>query len=86
MSTHNIDPRRVAGVVHEINLALSTKGFNSAEVMIGLSEMLGRSIVEHGGTPVQGAELAKVCTDHLERTLQAGYGAKGWNFQPEGEA
>lgn len=70
--SYPIDPRKVAGVVVECNAALQGKPFNHGEVMVGISELLGRVIVEAGAHHIQHDELKKVAVDHLERTIRIG--------------
>lgn len=54
--------------------------FNQGEVVIGLSEALGRVIVDLCDTPVSGAQAAQVMLDHIKATLDAGFRAKGFNM------
>jgi len=72
-----IDPRKVAGVVKEANDAMLQHPFNPAEVIIGLTELTGRIIVECGSTAVQMEELKEVVLGHLERTISIGSHAAG---------
>ena len=78
--SYDIDPRRVAGVVNECQLALNNRGFNHGEVIVGLAELVGRTIVQASDTPVTGADAAKVVIEHLNRTLHAGFTSKGFNM------
>lgn len=73
----NIEPRKVAGVVAECNRVISDKDFSVGEVLIGLSELLGRVIVEAGGTPVSMEEIKKVCVQHMDKTISIGSQARG---------
>ena len=77
---YRIDPTKVAGVVVEANQVLTGKGFNQAEVIIGLSELVGRVIVETADTHIQMNELLKVVVEHLNRTITAGNQAREKNF------
>lgn len=70
--SYPIDPRKVAGVVVECNAALASKGFNTGEILIGLSELLGRIIVEAGQHHIQHDDMKKVVTEHIERTVRIG--------------
>jgi hypothetical protein len=70
--SYQIDQQKVAGVVIEANLALSDKGFNHGEIILGLGELAGRIIVEAADTPVQAKELVKVVIGHMERTITIG--------------
>lgn len=70
--TYKIEPRKVAGVVREASAALEAKGFNHGEVLVGLSELLGRVIVDVGAHHIQMDEMKKVVTDHLDRTIRIG--------------
>lgn len=75
--TYQIDPRKVAGVVVESNAAIKDKGFNQGEVLIGLAELIGRTIVEAGNHQIHHDELKKVVVDHIERTVRIGAFATG---------
>lgn len=70
--SYQIEPRKVAGVVREAGAALDNKGFNHGEVLVGLSELLGRVIVDAGSTSIQMDEMRKVVSDHLDRTIRIG--------------
>lgn len=70
--TYRIESRKVAGVVKEANAALMGHDFNPVEVIIGLSELLGRIIVEVGTTRIQMDELQEVVNKHIGRTVQIG--------------
>jgi hypothetical protein len=69
---YQIAPQKVAGVVVEANQAISNKGFNHGEVIIGLAELIGRIIVEATSTPIQAQELVNVVESHLALTLKRG--------------
>ena len=75
--TYQIEPRTVAGVVREASAALESKGFNHGEILVGLSELLGRVIVDVGAHHIQMDEMKKVVTDHLDRTIRIGAHATG---------
>lgn len=77
MPSINIEPRKVAGVIVECNRALMGQGFNQAEAMIGLAELIGRLIVEVSKGPTQTEELMRVTREHIEATVSAGLAAKG---------
>lgn len=70
--SYKIDQRKVAGVVIETNAALSGKGFNHGEIVIGLSELVGRVIVDAVQNPVQAKELMKVAAAHIDLTIKTG--------------
>ena len=70
--SYQIDQRKVAGVVVETNLALSGKDFNHGEVIIGLSELIGRVIVEAAENGIQAKELAQVAANHIGLTIKVG--------------
>ena len=72
-----INPVKVAGVVKETNDMLLKQPFNPAEVIIGLTELTGRIIVEFGTTAVQMDELKEVVLNHLEKTIRIGSHASG---------
>ena len=74
---YQIDPRKVAGVVIEANAALVNKNFNQGEVILGLSELIGRIIVETADTSIQAGEMVKVVENHLAKTIHIGSQARG---------
>jgi len=69
---YEIEPRKVAGVVIEANQALVNKGFNQGEVLLGLSELIGRMIVEAAENKIQADEMVKVVNQHMELTINIG--------------
>ena len=70
--SYQIDQRKVAGVVIEANSAISGKGFNHGEVVLGLAELLGRTIVAAVGDSIQAQELLKVAVNHMGTTIRIG--------------
>lgn len=75
--SYEIDQHKVVGVVLEANGALGDKGFNHGEIILGLSELIGRVIVEASDTSVQAGELMKVAIAHMEKTIRVGAEATG---------
>lgn len=69
---YQIDPRKVAGVVVELNAALRQHGFNHGEVVVGLSELLGRVVVDAAKTQIQADELIDVAVKHMKDTVRIG--------------
>jgi len=70
--SYQIDQRKVAGVVVETNQTLSGKGFNHGEIIIGLSELIGRIIVDAAENGIQAKELAQVAANHIGLTIKVG--------------
>lgn len=69
---YQIEPRKVAGVVIEANQAITGKGFNHGEVILGLGELIGRVIVEVSESEIQAQELVKVVQTHIDQTIKIG--------------
>ena len=69
---YEIEQRKVAGVVIETNNALKDKNFNHGELVLGLSEMLGRIIVDAAQSTIQVDELVKVVQTHMSNTIKIG--------------
>jgi hypothetical protein len=67
-----LDQRKIAGVVIEVSRILSDKGFNRGEILIGLSEMVGRIIVDVAENSIQADELYTLCQQHMSRTIHIG--------------
>ena len=75
--SYKIEPRKVAGVVIEANNAISGKDFNSGEVLLGLTELIGRTIVATAETHIQMKDMEKVVHSHLNQAITIGSGATG---------
>jgi hypothetical protein len=67
-----LDQRKIAGVVVEVSRILADKGFNRGEILIGLSEMVGRIIVDVAENSIQADELYTLCQQHMSRTIHIG--------------
>jgi hypothetical protein len=67
-----LDPRKIAGVVVEASRILADKSFNRGEILIGLSEMIGRIIVDVAENSIQADELYTLCQQHMSRTIHIG--------------
>lgn len=74
---YEIEKRKIAGVVFEANQAISGKGFNHGEVVIGLSELIGRQIADVASNKIQADELFQAAMKHMAATIQIGIEAKG---------
>ena len=82
MNIHNINRQNLDDLLRRINSVLGQGQSSLGEVILALAEYSGRTIVAAADTPVSGFQLAGVFEDHLKRTLQAGYTAKGYNMGP----
>jgi hypothetical protein len=67
-----IEARKVAGVVIEASRILADKGFNRGEIILGLSELLGRMIVDTAQDTIQAEELLKIVGNHISKTIDIG--------------
>ncbi len=67
-----IEARKVAGVVVEASRILADKGFNRGEIILGLSELIGRIITDTARTDIQAKELADVSKGHIDRAIEIG--------------
>jgi hypothetical protein len=70
--SYRIDGHKVAGVVVEANRLLSGKGFNHAEVALGLVELAGRTVVDATPNKINADEMVDVLVEHLKRTVSIG--------------
>ena len=70
--SYRIERSKVMGVVKEASAALEGKNFNHGEVVVGLTELLGRVIVDVCAGHTQIDDMKKVAVDHLERTVRIG--------------
>ena len=67
--SYEIDQRKVIGVLLEANGAIADKGFNHGEVVLGLAELSGRTIVEVAETSLQSGEFLKVGAEAQEKRI-----------------
>jgi hypothetical protein len=67
-----LDSKKIAGVVVETSRILADKSFNRGEILIGLSEMIGRIIVDVSENSIQADELYTLCQQHMSRTIHIG--------------
>lgn len=79
MGTFRVEKRKLEGVQDIAARALLDKGFSSLEIMLGLSEFVGRIAVMEGATPIQMMELLEVASSHMLATTQTGAEAKGFS-------
>lgn len=67
-----IEQRKVAGVAIEASRILADKGFNRGEIILGLSELIGRTIVDSVQDTIQAEELMKIVGGHIAKTIDIG--------------
>lgn len=79
-----LNKRHVQGVVEvSTNAVASAVPFaTSVEVIIGLSELIGRIIVNTEGTALLHKDMIDMAINHAMTTIKTGYAAKG--YSPEG--
>lgn len=68
----NIETNKVAGVMQEAARAVSGKGFNAGEIIVGLSELVGRIIVDTASNHIAMKDMVKAVVEHLDRTIVTG--------------
>lgn len=81
--SYEIQPNKVAGVVRECELAIGNGIFNTGEIIVGLTELIGRVIVKACNTPVSMGQAAETVSKHLTQTLYHGAIAKGFGRTEE---
>lgn len=84
--SYEINPNRVKGVVSECDRAIGNGIFNTGEILIGLTELLGRVIVKACDTPISMGQAAEIVSEHLTKTLYRGAVAKGFGGMGEPSA
>ena len=75
-----LEQRKVSGVVAEAARALEGKEFNHGEVVIGLAELIGRTVVDCTDNTLQARELVQAIVNHMTRTIAIGSQVKGKNI------
>lgn len=78
MMKHNVNPAKVEAGVQDILRSLGNGGMGTGEVLLVLSEALGRMIVHTCATPIQMHEMAAISAKHLYTTIDVGAQAKGF--------
>lgn len=76
---YEVVPGNITWVCENVLKAIRDGQFNHGEVIIGVTEALGRIVIASAPTPVQGASALQACIDHLRTVLSAGYSARGYN-------
>jgi hypothetical protein len=75
-----LDSDKVRGVQIVAGQALNDRGFATPEVLFGLAELMGRTLVNQtGGSVIEKLEVLKSLTAHAERTIRMGWIANGGN-------
>lgn len=81
MSQFNVNPGNVKWVVKKLTDSLQgSDKFSFGEVLLGVSEVLGRTIVDMAETPDQGISMVRVSYEHMSNTVVAGFTSKGFNM------
>lgn len=78
--SYDVSPGNIEWVKTRVMQALDGGQFNIGEVIMGVAEALGRVVVANSETPVQAGQCLQIIVDHLNRTMHAGYTAKGFNM------
>lgn len=76
----DINSGNVAWVVQNLNNACGNGQFSSAEVLVGLAQFTGATIVTLANTPVSGFQVAATLGEEVKNAMVAGYTAKGFNI------
>lgn len=79
---HNVNPEKIKHIVTHLTSVLNQGNYETSDVLLAASELLGRIIVNTCDTPVSGVQMAEVMENHIRRTLQAGFTAKGYSMGP----
>jgi hypothetical protein len=75
--SYQIDQRKVIGVVTECNNVIKTHQFNHGEVLVGLSELLGRIIVDASKHHLQADQMYQLVQRQIIETIKVGGEASG---------
>ena len=77
---YDVNPGNIEWVCANVLKSINDGQFSHGEVMLGITQALGRVVINAADTPVQGSSAMQVIVDHLNETLKAGYIAKGYNM------
>jgi len=77
---HNVNRAAMDHIIHGIAQVVGQGQYSLADVTLALAEFSGRMIVSACDTPISGIQMAQVFEDHIKRTLEAGFSAKGFNM------
>lgn len=80
MIEHNVNRQAIDQIVRQMAAMTGQGQYNLSDVLLGVTEYLGRIIVDAADTPVSGVQMAQVMEEHLRQTLAAGYAGKGYNM------
>ena len=76
----DINAGNVQWVVRNLSNACGNGQFSTAEVLVGLAQFTGATIVTLAETPVSGFQVAEVLGGEVKNAMVAGYTAKGYNM------
>ena len=77
MIEHNVNRQAIDQIVRQMAAMTGQGQYNLSDVLLGVTEYLGRIIVDAADTPVSGVQMAQVMEQHLRQTLAAGYASQG---------
>lgn len=80
-ASHIVNPDNIARIAVTTMHDLGQGDFDKVEVVMGLSEAIARVVVDSSKTPVEGRDLLEVALAHLRKTMEVGFGAKGFNHE-----
>ena len=79
---HNVNTQNVQRILGNFTSVINQGHYNTGDLLIAASELLGRIIVDTCDTPVSAVQMATVMEQHIQRCIYAGYTAKGFNMGP----
>lgn len=80
MNLHNVNRDAIDRLLRHLNDVVGSGNYEVGDVALALAEYMGRFVVQVCDTPVSGVQLAEVMEQHIKRTLEYGFGAKGYNM------
>lgn len=80
MIEHDTNRQAMDQIIHHIAQIVGQGRYTLADVTLALAEFSGRMIVSACDTPISGIQMAQVFEEHIKRTIEAGYIAKGYNM------
>lgn len=80
MEQFNTNRQAVDQIIHGMAQVCAQGQYQLADVVIAVSEFMGRMVVASCDTPISGVQMAQIMEEHVKRTLYAGFTAKGYNM------
>ncbi len=72
MATYDVDTQKISRMVHDTLNSFSNSGAHPAEVVLALSECVGRVIMSFPDSDIVKKEMVDIAIKHMAASIEAG--------------